>query len=255
MPIARLLGKPVFRHDCLSHSDGIGSAEVGLQLLVLDVLGAEFCKDKKLELGQAEVDAFVARCQTAARKTVRAERQRIEKDLAAADLTEEKKQDLLRRKDQLPADGAPLLPPFDADKEQQTLDTIRRQLADDHVPWLERLALQRKEREQALLVKHQSRLIAQAHAQLLPLRCARALYQQFGGKVVATQLGFILIGANFKLVEQAEQSGQLEFLDDELKQAFWQRMNNDIKRPELSPEQFDFQWPIWLSDQALNNHN
>ena len=209
---------------------------------------SSLCKDKKLELSQAEIDAFVTRCQTAARKIVQAERQRIEKDLAAADLTEEKRQDLLRRKDQLPADGVPPPPPFDADKEQQALDTIRLQLADDHVPWLECLALQCKEREQALLVEHQSRFVAQAHSQLSPLRRSHAIYQQYGGKVVATQLGFVLIGAYFKLVEQAEQSGQLEFLDDELKQAFWQRMNNDFKRPELSPEQLDFQWPVWLSD-------
>ena len=87
--------------------------------------------------------------------------------------------------------------------------------------------------------------------------CARSAafhrYQFPPSKSAKLELSINPIEAYVKLVQEAEQYGRLEFLDEEFKQAFWQRMNNDLQRPELPAEAIDFRWPAWFNDQALKS--
>ena len=62
------------------------------------------------------------------------------------------------------------------------------------------------------------------------------------------QLSINPIGAYFKLVQEAERSGKLEFLDQEVKQGFWRQMDKEMNRPEIRPSAVNFQWPGWLID-------
>jgi hypothetical protein len=67
------------------------------------------------------------------------------------------------------------------------------------------------------------------------------------------QLSFNPIGAYAKLVREAEQDGRLEFLDDEVKQAFWRQMDKEMKRPEIRPDAITFRWPGWMINPSNGN--
>lgn len=80
----------------------------------------------------------------------------------------------------------------------------------------------------------------------MPLRCQKALYEKYGGKVVGMQISIEPVGAYQKLIEEAEASGQLKFHDAALEQSFRSRMHEYASRQEVPPEFVDFSWPAWL---------
>lgn len=219
-PIAMLLGKPVLSRDCLSSSSGIGSVEVGLNRLILGVLMDDFCSARELTLSQNEIDSFW--------KTMRAAAQR-----ANADPTKP-----------LPE------PVFDEPAMQTRLRETQTKLAATDLPWLERLALEGRERGLTRALEHKTTAAALAYENLLPLRCQAALYKQYGGKVVARQISMEPAGAAMKLVQEAEASGKLKFHDELLKQAFWKQMYGALQHAEVPPERVDFSLPAWLQTAA-----
>jgi hypothetical protein len=80
----------------------------------------------------------------------------------------------------------------------------------------------------------------------MPLRCQAGLYEKYGGKVAAMQISIEPVGAYMKLIQEAEESGKLEFHDAALEQAFRKRMNDYLQHREVPPEQVDFSLPVWL---------
>ncbi len=251
--VARLLGKPVTRRDCQSQNISLGPLEVGLQALVVAVLEDEYSAAKKIAVAQEDIDAFITRWQDLQRQAVERRRREIDEQLTAAGVSDEEETRLRSERDRLSASVSPSEPPFDSDREQERLDNLRKTLADETLPWLDRVLQQRAERRQLRLIESKSWLAAEAYSQLLPLRCQRALYDQYGGKVIAMQLSFNPIGAYAKLVREAEQDGRLEFLDDEVKQAFWRQMDKEMKRPEIRPDAITFRWPGWMINPSNGN--
>ena len=212
-PVATLLGQPVYSRDCLSPTSGIGDLGVGIHLLVLGVLMNDFCDPQSLTLSQTEIDAFWQRMQTVAASVGK---------------------------------GPLTTPPFDEPSTQARLDDVRRKLTAPDLPWLERLTLQGQERGLVYALERKTRAAALAYETLLPMRCTAALYKKYGGKVVGMPLSMVSAEAYLKLVQEAEASGKLKFHDDALKQAFWERVNNDLQRNEIPPERVDFSLPAWL---------
>ncbi|MDZ4683583.1 MAG: DUF1579 family protein [Planctomycetaceae bacterium] len=215
-PIATLLGKPVLSRDCLSPAGGIGSVEVGISNLVLSVLMDEFCQSRQLTLTQEEIDSFW--------KTMRAGAQRANPD---------------------PTKPLPE-PAFDEPAMQARLRETQSKLAAPDLPWLERMAMQGRERALHMALEHKSNAAAMAYEHLTPLRCQAALYKHYGGKVVARQISMEPAGAYVKLVQEAEASGKLQFHNEGLKQAFWKRMNDALQHSEVPPERVDFSLPVWM---------
>jgi hypothetical protein len=212
-PVATLLGKPVYRRDCLSASSGIGSAEVGIVILVLAELSKEICDPKSLTLSQEEIDEFWKKLRAASSKGGYTPRE---------------------------------TPDFDEKQVQQQLDDIRGKLAAADLSRLERNVLEGQQHaaQRALEVKSVPGSVA--YSELIPLRCQDAVYKKYGGKVVARQISMEPAEAYFKLAKEAEQNGKLVFHDDALKQAFWQRLNDDMNHPEVPADQIDFTVPAIL---------
>jgi len=211
--VATLLGRPVHRSDCLSRSDGIGSPEVGIQRLILMALMDDFCRREVAALTQDEIDAFWQTLQSAAERS---------------------------------SGKKPPVGEFDEAKIQAQLDETREKLANKDAPWLERLQLEGQERSLTFALEHKTLAAHEAYNQLMPLRCQKALYEKYGGKVVGMQISIEPVGAYQKLIEDAETSGQLTFHDPTLEQSFRNRMNEYAQRTEVPPEFVDFSLPAWL---------
>jgi hypothetical protein len=125
-------------------------------------------------------------------------------------------------------------------------------MAAPNVGWLERLVLEGQEEGQKFALEQKSVAASVAHSMLLPLKCTDALYKHYGGRVVARQISIEPAEAYLKLAQDAEKQGKLEFLDDGLKQAFWKRMNDDLRHPEVPAEQVDFSMPaIFLAAERM----
>ena len=216
--VATLLGKPVYRRDCLSPRSGIGSVEVGIYNIVLGVLMNDSCDPAELTLSEEEIGAFWQTWQAAARRAT------------------------ARRGD----NNLPETPPFDEAKVQAKLDETRGKLAAPNLPWLERLTLQGQERASLYALERKTVAAMLAYENLMPLRRKAALYRKYGGKVVAMQISIEPAGAYIKLAQEAEASGKLQFHDAALKQAFWKRMNDYLQHREVPPERVDFSLPVWL---------
>jgi hypothetical protein len=172
-PVARLLGKPVTRRDCQSQNISLGPLEVGLQALVVAVLEDEYSAAKKIAVAQEDIDAFIARWQDLQRQAVERRRREIDEQLTAAGVSDEEETRLRSERDRLSASVSPSEPPFDSDREQERLDNLRKTLADETLPWLDRVLQQRAERRQLRLIESKSWLAAEAYSQLLPLRCQK----------------------------------------------------------------------------------
>lgn len=216
--VATVLGQPVKHSDCRSSSLGIGSVDVGIYALVFRLLTDDFSKSQQLALSQEEIDAFW--------KALRAGAQRAN-----------------------PGQPAPE-PAFDEAAVRGRLKQAQDKLAAADVPLLERLTLQSQVSglERALELKSQAALVAYEH--LLPLRLEAALYEKYGGKVVARQISLQAAGAMQKLAEEAQASGNLVFHDEALKQAFWKRLQDDLAHTEIPPERVDFSLPAWMQGLA-----
>lgn len=218
-PIATLLGKKVYRRDCFSHSWGIGSFDTGIKRLILVVLTEDFCQVHTWRLSQQEIDAYQqALDYGASRNNV--------KMIA--------------------------YPPFDESKIQSKLDEVQKELSSIDTPWLERLALQRSEREYIFALAHKSEMALRAYQDLWPVRCDNALYHKYGGKVIQMQISIAPIGAYIKLIQEAEDSGKLQFHDETVKQVFLKEMNKYLERREIEPERVQFSMPfllqLWLKE-------
>ena len=212
-PVATLLAKPVYRSDCLSQSSGIGSVEVGIQRLILMALMDDFCRREVTAPSQGECVAFWETWQSAAERT----------------------------------SGKKLpVPAFDEAKIQAQLGETRTKLANKNAPWLERLQIEGRERSLVFALEHKSVAAHEAYNQLMPLRCQKALYEKYGGKVVGMQISIEPVGAYQKLIEEAEASGKLKFHDAALEQSFRKRMNEYASHREVPPEFVDFSLPTWL---------
>jgi len=212
-PVATLLGKPVYRDDCLSRSSGVGSVETGIYNLVLGELINDFCDPTQLTLSEVEIDAFWQTLQAQARRA---------------------------------NDNLPETPPFDESKIQARLDKTRGKLAASELSWHERMTLEEQERGLLFALEHKTVAAEPAYTHLMPMRRKAALYKKYGGKVVAMQVSIEPVGAYVKLVQEAEANGKLLFHDDALKQAFWKRMNEYMERRGVPPEGVDFSLPVWL---------
>lgn len=221
--VATVLGQPVRGADCLSPSRGIGSVDVGFHSLVLAMLIDDFSKTRSWDLTQPEIDAFWVTLKAAA-----------------------------TRARGTPESAEPLREPtFDEEAAQVELRLVRQQLAVADLPLLEKLSLQGRERscERALELKSAAATVA--YRELLPLRVEAALYQAYGGKVVARQIGIEAAGAHQELAKAAEASGKLVIHDEALRQAFWRRIQDALGGLEVPPERVDFSLPGWLQVTAL----
>jgi hypothetical protein len=218
--VAVVMGRPVKRSDCLSPSQGIGSVEVGIYTLVLQLLLDDFAKAQDVKLTQEEVDAFY--------RTMRANAQRAN-----------------------PSQPLPE-PVFDADELTAKLKRGNAKLAELDLPLLERLMYERQAEHLQRAIDHQSAVAVLAYEHLYPLRVEAALYQQYGGKVVARQISLQAAGAYQKLVAAAEASGKLQFQDGALERAFRQRLADDLAHREVPPEQVDFSLPVWAQVAAVD---
>lgn len=216
--VATLLGKPVYRDDCLSRGSGIGSVEVGIYSLVLGALINDSCDPTQLTISDEELDAFWQTLKAGVRRAV----------AGGGD------------------NNLPETPSFDEPKIRATLEETRGKLAAPELSWLERLGLEEQERGLLFALEHKTVAAMPAYTHLMPMRRKAALYKTYGGKVVAMQVSIEPVGAYSKLVQEAEANGKLVFHDDALKQAFWKRMNEYMERREVPPESVDFSLPAWL---------
>jgi hypothetical protein len=219
--VATVLGQPVKKSDCVARSAGIGSPEIGIYSLVLQMLMQDFRQSQNLSLSPAEIDTFWT--------TLRANAQRTNPNLPQPSVPE---------------------PAFDEASVQAKLLELQGRLAAANLPLLEKLALQSQVEglELALVLKSQAAMIA--FGQLMPLRIEAALYKKYGGKVVARQISIHASGAYLKLAEEAQASGKLVFHDEALKQVFWKRLNDDLKNLEVPPERVDFSLPLLMQGAA-----
>jgi hypothetical protein len=211
-PVATLLGKPVYGHDFFGDVNAAG-AEPQFQRLILVALMDDFCRREVRAPSQAECDAFWETWQSAAERT------------SGKKLPEQA---------------------FDEVKIQGQLDETRAKLANKDAPWQERLQLEGLERSLAFALQHKTVAAHEAYNQLMPLRCQKALYEKYGGKVVGMQISIEPVGAYQKLIAEAEASGQLKFHDAALEQSFRNRMHEYASRQEVPPEFVDFSLPAWL---------
>lgn len=219
--VATILGKPVKRSDCVARSAGIGSPEIGIYSVVLQMLMQEFRQSQNLSVSPAEIDAFWT--------TMRANAQRTNPSLPQPSVPE---------------------PAFDEASVQAKLLEVQGKLAAADLPLLEKLVLQSQADglQKAIELKSQAAIFA--YGQLMPLRIEAALYKKYGGKVVARQISIHASGAYLKLAEEAHASGQLVFHDEALKQAFWKRLNDDLNNTEVPPERVDFSLPLLMQGAA-----
>lgn len=72
----------------------------------------------------------------------------------------------------------------------------------------------------------------------------RALYEQYGGRVVQGRIGPDPVGATEALLREHEKAGRLRFVDAQLAEPFWRAFRND-ERPAIPAEQVDFSY-YWL---------
>ncbi|MCK5190026.1 MAG: hypothetical protein KAR12_08220 [Methylococcales bacterium] len=213
VPIATLFGKPIYHSDCLSRSSGIGSFKVGFQRLVLTALKENFCRSKSLSLSQKDLDTY---------------EEKIRAFMSKRNMKVPSKQN------------------FDMTNIQEQLDDVKTKLSVPNLPWLEMLALKEFKRSYLFALKHNSLIALQAYNQLMPLRCDEALYNQYAGKVIVSQLGgLVSIGAYMKLIQEAEDLGNLQFHDKDLKKAFFKKMSSYLLSPEIPPNRLDFDSPPW----------
>lgn len=219
--VATILGRPVKRSDCVGRSAGIGSPEIGIYSLVLQMLMQDFRQSQNLTVSPAEIDAFWSLLRERTRQT----------------------------NPDVPQPSVPE-PAFDEASVQAKLQEVLGKLAAAEVPLLEKLALQSQVEglQQAHELKSQAAMIA--YGQLMPLRIEAALCKKYGGKVVARQISIHASGAYLKLAEEAQASGKLVFHDEALKQAFWKRLNDDLKNTEVPPERVDFSLPLLMQGPA-----
>ncbi len=213
-PVATLLGKPVYRRDFFADVNP-NSADTKFHSLILTALIDDFRRREVSALSQEEIDAFWGTLMAAAQRSAG---------------TNEK-----------PPQRA-----FDEAKVQAQLDETRAKLANADAPWLERLQLEGLEGVLVFALQHKTVAAHEAFMHLMPLRCQKALYEKYGGKVVGLQISIEPIGAYQRLIAEAEAAGQLKFHDADLELAFRNRMLEYAQRTEIQPEHVDFSLPAWL---------
>lgn len=72
----------------------------------------------------------------------------------------------------------------------------------------------------------------------------RALYEQYGGRVVEGRIGQDPVGAMETLLREHEKVGRLRFVDAQLAEPFWRAFRNDAQ-PAVPAGQVDFSY-YWL---------
>ncbi len=65
----------------------------------------------------------------------------------------------------------------------------------------------------------------------------RALYEEYGGRVIGQQLGPEPLDAYRTYLEARQAAGDFEILDDDIREAFWDYFNNEQKHSFLSEEE------------------
>lgn len=252
--VARLFGKPVYRADCLSKSAGIGFAEVGLGRLIGLVAGHEYCRAEKIDVTSDELKAKLERLNVAMHRKFadsQAALVTVDEQLAAPDISPERKQALQNRKQRLTFPNPDAIPPFDAQKIQDQLHTLQGRLTDEKLPWLERMVLEGEERAARVQLEHRSWYAGELDQELQNEKSSRSLYDRFGGKVVGVQpVGMSPVEAMRDLVKEYEREGQIEILNETFRQAYWKSLEEFLLRPGVSSDQIDFTAPLLLLTES-----
>jgi hypothetical protein len=193
---------------------------VEMQQIILDRLFGEYAAAHDVEATAPETEAYLANMERVARQN------RAEREARLAELT-----------DRLAADDVP------ADE--------RRRLEAERASLRELLAsLEADENlspDEALEVATMRRRIAEAMVERWQLN--RALYREYGGRIVFQQLGPEPLDAYRQFLEQREREGAFTIYDDALEAEFWRYFTDesihDFMAPGSDAEARAFEAPPW----------
>lgn len=195
--------------------------EEEMKYVILNKLVDRYVADQAIEVEAAEIDAYLEAMREAMqqdRQQQQARRAELEQKLNAADLSESERQTL--------------------ERELATLDEILNDAANTAGDSAEEQAARRQ--------------IASAFIRQWKIN--RALYQQYGGRIIHQQGGPEPLDAYLQFLEQQDAAGAFKILDNAFETGFWRYYTTDSLHsfyPAGSEEEkraFDI--PVWLANKS-----
>lgn len=203
------------------------------------VLGEEIRTDDAAEMQQGILRALFERYE--ADKGIAATAAEIDAFIASLDRT--KAQDISDRKDRLREMDQRLRSGELEDAERKALESERERLA----TFIEDLETSGElSPEEAVQAKEMRRSFARE--MIVHWKLNRALYEQYGGRIIGQQLGPEPLDAYRRFLEEQQADGAFEIHRDEFRDEFWRYFTDDSMHSFIDPDSDEgrvFEQPPW----------
>lgn len=197
--------------------------------IIFGALLEQYIKDHNIQPTEEEVDAFINRqekMESENKERWEQERKDIIKKLELKELTESERKSLASH-----------------------LETLNRLLKPD-------LEVEKYRRENPAQVRQSHGEMAKGFIKMWKIN--KALFDQYGGRVIFQQAGPEPLDAYRSFLKEEEQKGTFKILDESFSKAFWKYFTDDSMHTFISskPEEGTkiFNTPWWLADKASQKY-